>query len=141
LKSYGEEPFAGRIARYIVEKRPIKTTDELADLITRAVPKKPRSIHPATRVFQALRIYTNQEFDQLQSLLHMAPRLLTKSGRVVAISFHSLEDRMVKRTLRQQSRDEGVMTILTKKPVAVDPQTEIENRRARSACLRAAERC
>lgn len=141
LKSYGEEPFAGRIARHIVEKRPIETTDKLAGIITQAVPKKPRGIHPATRTFQALRIYTNQEFDQLESLLHTAPKLLTKGGRLVVISFHSLEDRIVKHILRQQSRDEGVMSVLTKKPVKAGQAADLENRRARSACLRAAERC
>jgi 16S rRNA (cytosine1402-N4)-methyltransferase len=100
---------------------------------------KSERIHPATRTFQALRIYVNRELDDLRALLAAAPKVMRKGGRVVIISFHSLEDRIVKESLREGAR-QGLWTLLTKKPV-VGTEREIEmNPRARSAKLRAAER-
>jgi 16S rRNA (cytosine1402-N4)-methyltransferase len=143
---FGEERFSRRIARAIVERRrrePIEGTLALADLVKRAIPKKawPRGIHPATRVFQALRIAVNRELESLSAFLsgflpHLAP-----GGRIAVISFHSLEDRLVKEAFRDRSRgQEAVLDVLTRKP-AVPGAEEIErNPRARSAKLRAARR-
>ena len=140
IYEYGEERRSRRIARAIVRGRQITTTGQLARIVASAAPAmKQDRIHPATRTFQALRIYVNRELDEIQALMEAAPTLLKPSGRLAVISFHSLEDRIVKDSLRQGAQ-QGIWTILTKKP-AVAGEEEIErNPRSRSAKLRAAER-
>ena len=145
LHEYGEERFARRIARRIVERRgeaAIETTGQLADVVRRAIPRKGYSrIDPATRTFQAIRIWVNRELDGLDGFLGDAARRLARDGRLAVITFHSLEDRVVKHTLRSlQAAGELGLTVRTKRPV-VPGEAEIErNPRARSAKLRAAER-
>jgi 16S rRNA (cytosine1402-N4)-methyltransferase len=134
---YGEERLSRRIARRIVEQRPFKTTTELAEAIAHSVPRKYRygRIHPATRVFQALRIVVNQELTSLETFLNSAPSWLKIGGRIGFISFHSLEDRLVKHTLRESS-----LRVLTKKPITAQEDELASNPRSRSAKLRLAER-
>jgi 16S rRNA (cytosine1402-N4)-methyltransferase len=145
IYAYGEERFSRRIARAIVEARraePIATTGGLAAIVRRALPRRGYvRIDPATRTFQALRIWVNQELDGLDRFIVAAAQRLRIGARLVVISFHSLEDRIVKHTLRalQQSRDAGVR-VLTKKPVVPGDDEVRRNPRARSAKLRAAER-
>ncbi len=139
LREYGEERYARRIARAIVRARPIGTTVELAELVARCYPPGRHRIHPATRTFQALRIAVNDELSALREGLLAAIRSLRPGGVVVAISFHSLEDRIVKRTFRQRWIADEV-EILTKKPVTPAPEEVARNPRARSAKLRAARR-
>jgi 16S rRNA (cytosine1402-N4)-methyltransferase len=147
IYAYGEERFSRRIARSIVTARreePITTTGRLAAIVRRAVPRRGyMRIDPATRTFQALRIWVNRELDGLDRFIETAVRRLRGGARLVIISFHSLEDRIVKHTLRalEQRREPGsTVTVLTKKPV-VPSDLEVEaNPRARSAKLRAAER-
>jgi 16S rRNA (cytosine1402-N4)-methyltransferase len=136
--NYGEERLSRQIARRIVEKRPFQTTTELADAIAHSVPPKYRygRIHPATRVFQALRIVVNQELSSLETFLNRAPQWLKPGGRIGIISFHSLEDRIVKHSLR----DSPLLRVLTKKPVTPQQQELDDNPRSRSAKLRLAER-
>ena len=138
IYTYGEERLSRRIARQIVEKRPFQTTTELAAAIADCVPKKYRygRIHPATRTFQALRIAVNAELEVLQTFLEKAPDWLLPGGRLVIISFHSLEDRIVKWAFRQDER----LQIITKKPLVATAEEVAENPRARSAKLRVAER-
>ncbi len=134
----GEERFSRRIARGIVQSRPIETTLELAEVVTRSVPGIYRHgrIHCATRTFQALRIAVNQELESLQTWLNLVPDWLEPGGRLVVISFHSLEDRIVKNAFKQNPR----LHVITKKPI-VATDAEIENNpRARSAKLRIAEK-
>ncbi len=145
IYEFGEERHARRIARAIAGAQmqsPITTTGRLADIVRRAIPRKGYSrIDPATRTFQAIRIWINRELEGLDAFLTQAARRLRPGGRMVVISFHSLEDRVVKQTLRslQAAGDTG-LTIRTKRPV-VPSEAEIErNPRARSAKLRAAER-
>ena len=140
IYEYGEERRSRRIARAIVRGRPVTTTGQLARIVATAAPAmKQDRIHPATRTFQALRIYVNRELDEIRALLEAAPKLLKPSGRLVVISFHSLEDRIAKDSLREGAH-KGIWEILTKKPVTPDEE-EIEiNPRSRSAKLRAAER-
>jgi 16S rRNA (cytosine1402-N4)-methyltransferase len=140
LQTYGEEPHAVKIAHLIVRNRPLKTTTELADLITQAVPRGKSKIHPATRTFQALRIAVNDELTQLQTALPIWLELLEPGGRLAVISFHSLEDRLVKDFLRQQAgnRYDASLRLLTKHPVTASPPELANNPRARSAKLRAA---
>jgi 16S rRNA (cytosine1402-N4)-methyltransferase len=136
--TYGEERLSRRIARRIVHDRPFQTTTQLANAIAYSVPYSYRygRIHPATRVFQALRIAVNRELEVLETLVEKAPNWLNPAGRIVIISFHSLEDRIVKHRLKESP----LLTVLTKKPI-VPSETEIaENPRARSAKLRVAER-
>lgn len=139
---YGEERAARRIAHAIVERRTNgslpKTTTEFAQMVAGVVhrPGKRERIHPATRVFQALRIAVNDELDVLRDGLHAAIDRLRGAGRVVAISFHSLEDRIVKHTFREDER----LEILTKKPILPSEAEMASNPRARSAKLRAAQR-
>ena len=141
---YGQDRASRRIARFIVSARKenkITTTGQLAEIICRALGKKgSRSrIHPATRTFQALRIAVNQELENLEKLLVEAPGLLNRDGWIAIISYHSLEDRIVKTDFRQKASD-GIYKIITKKPI-VPSQEEIEkNRRARSAKLRIAQK-
>lgn len=135
---YGEERLSRRIARRIIEKRPFNTTTELANAIAYSVPPKYRHgrIHPATRVFQALRIAVNDELKVLETLLEKAPHALIPEGRIAIISFHSLEDRPVKHGLRNSPS----LRILTKKPIIATAAEIKENPRSRSAKLRIAEK-
>ncbi len=155
IRRYGEEPHARRIARAIVRARPIYTTTELADLIARVVPRRPRQrLHPATRTFQALRIAINDELGALERALPQALRVLRPGGRLVVISFHSLEDRIVKHFFRREAQDcicpprqpvctcghKAQVRILTRKPVTPGPEEIDRNPRSRSAKLRAVEK-
>mgnify|MGYP001824850551 CR=1 FL=1 len=138
IYQYGEERLSRRIARRIVAQRPFETTTALADAIAHSVPKSYRygRIHPATRTFQALRIAVNRELEVLEHLLHIAPAWLNPGGRLVIISFHSLEDRRVKYAFRGDDR----LKIITKKPIVADEAEKSANPRSRSAKLRVAER-
>jgi 16S rRNA (cytosine1402-N4)-methyltransferase len=140
IYEFGEERRSRRIARAIVRSRPILTTAQLAAVIsTAARSMKHERIHPATRTFQALRIFVNRELEDLRKLLEAAPQLLKPGGRLVVISFHSLEDRIVKDAMREGAKL-GQYRVLTKKPVTPE-QLEIDrNPRARSAKMRAAEK-
>jgi 16S rRNA (cytosine1402-N4)-methyltransferase len=142
IYEFGEERRSRRIARAIVRSRPIQTTAQLAEIVSAAArPMNPaeRRIHPATRTFQALRIFVNRELDDLRALLDAAPQLLKPGGRLVIISFHSLEDRIVKDALREGAK-RGHYRLLTKKPVTASEEEIDRNPRSRSAKLRAAER-
>jgi 16S rRNA (cytosine1402-N4)-methyltransferase len=140
IYEYGEERGSRRIARAIVRGRPVTTTGQLARIVTSAAPAmKQAHIHPATRTFQALRIYVNRELDEIHALLEAAPKLLKPSGRLVVISFHSLEDRIAKDSLREGAQQK-IWKILTKKPVTAGEEELDRNPRSRSAKLRAAER-
>ncbi|HEY4379872.1 MAG TPA: 16S rRNA (cytosine(1402)-N(4))-methyltransferase RsmH [Acidobacteriaceae bacterium] len=140
IYEFGEERRSRRIARAIVRARPISTTAELAQVISAAAPSmKGDKIHPATRTFQALRIRVNNELGEIRSLLESAPSLLKTGGRLVLISFHSLEDRLVKDAFREAGHD-GVYEGLTRKPAIADEQEQMRNPRSRSAKLRAAEK-
>jgi 16S rRNA (cytosine1402-N4)-methyltransferase len=146
IYQFGQDRASRRIARFIVRQRkiePIKTTEQLAQIVSKALGKSKRGrrsrIHPATRTFQALRIAVNNELENLKKLLASAPDLLKKGGYIAVISFHSLEDRLVKYDFRQ-NESSGIYRIVTKKPI-VPTQEEIkENRRARSAKLRIAQK-
>ena len=153
LFKYGEEPRARRIARSIVAERPISTTGELAALVGRAVGHKKR-IHPATRTFQALRMAVNEELECLSKALPQAVRLLASGGRMAIISFHSLEDRLVKQFFRREAQDclcapevlicacghQAALGIVTKKPIGPSAEEVATNPRSRSAKLRVAYR-
>ena len=156
LKTYGEERFSRRIARAIVEVRhasPLRTTRALAELIAAAVPVREKHKHPATRSFQAIRIYINSELDEITAVLDQGREVLAPQGRMVVISFHSLEDRIVKRFIRDEYRGEqpplefplaGMDYVPRMRPVGKAVRAgELEvnsNPRARSAVLRVAER-
>ena len=142
FREYGEERFASRIAELIYlnrQKEKIKTTEQLVDIIRLAIPRKYRHgrIHFATRTFQALRIEINNELDNLRKALPQALEVLEKGGRLVVISFHSLEDRIVKHSFRELA-SEGRIKILTKKPIIPSEEEINLNSRSRSAKLRAA---
>jgi 16S rRNA (cytosine1402-N4)-methyltransferase len=140
IYEYGEERRSRRIARAIVRARPVTTTGQLARIVSGSAPAlKSDRIHPATRTFQALRIHVNRELDEIRQLLEAAPHLLKPSGRLVVISFHSLEDRIAKDVLKEQ-QTKGVWTVLTRKPVTAEEAETDHNPRARSAKLRAAEK-
>jgi 16S rRNA (cytosine1402-N4)-methyltransferase len=140
IYEFGEERRSRRIARAIVRARPISTTAELAQVISAAAPSmKGDKIHPATRTFQALRIRVNNELGEIQSLLKSAGSLLKPGGRLVLISFHSLEDRLVKDAFREAGRTKE-FEVLTKKPVVAEEQEQMRNPRSRSAKMRAAEK-
>jgi 16S rRNA (cytosine1402-N4)-methyltransferase len=140
IYEFGEERRSRRIARAIVRARPITTTAELAQIVSAAAPSmKGDKIHPATRTFQALRIRVNNELGEIQSLLKSAGSLLKPGGRLVLISFHSLEDRLVKDAFREAGRTKE-FEVLTKKPVVADEQEQMRNPRSRSAKMRAAEK-
>lgn len=135
---YGEEPFAKRIAQKIVEERetaPITTTTKLARLIAKVYPRGNHKVHPATKVFQALRIAVNDELVSLESALPQAMALLKGNGRLCVISFHSLEDRIVKYTFAKWQK-EGLGKIITEKPIEPTEEEREENRRSRSSKLR-----
>jgi 16S rRNA (cytosine1402-N4)-methyltransferase len=143
IYEFGEERRSRRIARAIVRSRPIRSTAHLADVISaaaRPMNQAERRIHPATRTFQALRIFVNRELDELRALLSAAPRILKPGGRVVVIGFHSLEDRIVKDAFREGAIKDKHFRILTKKPVTASEEESDRNPRARSAKLRAAEK-
>jgi len=139
IYEFGEERRSRRIARAIVRSRPISTTRQLVAVISAAArPMKHERIHPATRTFQALRIFVNRELDDLKALLEAAPRVLKPGGRLVVISFHSLEDRIVKDAMR--SGKGRYFRLLTKKPLVASEEEIERNPRSRSAKMRAAEK-
>ncbi len=157
--AYGEERFASRIARFIVQERknnPITTTLQLSDIIKRAIPRKfwPKKIHPATRTFQAIRIFVNDEIDILENALKDAIELLKPEGRICVITFHSLEDRIVKSVFNDSAKGcicppgfpvcicgrKKKIKILTRKPIMSGEKEKEENPSARSAKLRCAEK-
>ncbi|MFH1662333.1 MAG: 16S rRNA (cytosine(1402)-N(4))-methyltransferase RsmH [Chloroflexota bacterium] len=151
---YGEEGYSRRIARYIMNERPIKTTLELAQLVERAVGSRRGKIHPATKTFQALRIAVNDELKHLELVLKQAVNLLGFEGRLVVISYHSLEDRIVKRFFKQESSDcicppqsmsctcnhTARLRLITKKAISPSIEEVKINPRSRSAKLRVVER-
>jgi 16S rRNA (cytosine1402-N4)-methyltransferase len=142
IYEFGEERRSRRIARAIVRSRPIRTTKQLVEVVSaaaRSMKWKHERIHPATRTFQALRIFVNRELDDLKALMEAAPRLLKPGGRLVVISFHSLEDRIVKDAMREGAKDMH-FRLLTKKPVTASEDEVESNPRSRSAKMRAAER-
>ena len=138
IYEFGEERRSRRIARAIVRARPLHTTAQLAQVVKAAAPAM-KGIHPATRTFQALRIHVNAELDEIKALLASAPNLLKPGGRLVVISFHSLEDRLAKDALRE-GREAGLYEVLTRKPVTASDEEVDRNPRSRSAKLRAAEK-
>jgi 16S rRNA (cytosine1402-N4)-methyltransferase len=157
LRAYGEEPRARRVARAVVRAQaqaPIRTTGELRRIVIGALGPARRGIDPATRTFQALRIATNRELEDLPAALDQAVRVLAPGGRLAVIAFHSLEDRLVKLTLRRLSgqcvcppgasecvcRPEQILTLVTRRPLRPDAAEIAGNPRARSARLRVAER-
>ncbi len=142
IYEFGEERRSRRIARAIVRARPIRTTAHLAQVISvaaRPMNSSERRIHPATRTFQGIRIFVNHELDDLKELLAAAPTVLAPRGRLVVISFHSLEDRIVKDSLRELAQ-KGKYELLTKKPVTATEEEIDRNPRSRSAKMRAAAR-
>jgi 16S rRNA (cytosine1402-N4)-methyltransferase len=143
IYEFGEERRSRRIARAICRSRPIRSTAHLADVISaaaRPMNQAERRIHPATRTFQALRIFVNRELDDLKAMLAATPQILKPGGRIIVISFHSLEDRIVKDAFRDGAMKDMYYRILTKKPVTASEEESDRNPRARSAKLRAAER-
>ncbi len=138
IYEYGEERRSRTVARAIVRGRPVTSTAQLARIVASAVPPM-KHIHPATRTFQALRIFVNQELDQIRALFEAAPQLLKPSARLVVISFHSLEDRIAKDNIRDGAQ-KGIWKVLTRKPVTATEDEINRNPRSRSAKLRAAER-
>ncbi len=142
--AFGEERFSRRIARAIVRERavrPLTTTAQLAAVVRRAVPQRGYvRIDPATRTFQALRIWVNRELDGLDAFLRDAAARLRRQARLVVVTFHSLEDRIVKHTLRELDRSVALLRVLTKRPLMAAETEVAVNPRARSAKLRAAER-
>lgn len=156
LATYGEERMAGPVARAIVaarERAPITRTSELADVVTTVLPRRRDKIHPATKTFQAIRIFVNRELEQLEAALQQSLNVLRRGGRLCVISFHSLEDRIVKRFFREQSREpeqyRGLPSVPAEwqpklapvgKPVTAGPDEIARNPRARSARLRVVER-
>jgi len=154
IKIYGEESHSHKIAHRIVQERPIKTTLQLAQTIEQAIGSRRGKIHPATRTFQALRIAVNQELEHLEAALRQAINLLGFEGRLVVISYHSLEDRIVKQFMQQESKDcicppstptcicghTACLKLINKKVITPSPAEVQVNPRSRSAKLRAAER-
>ncbi len=142
LRDFGEERRASLIARRIIQKRKekrIKTTFELAEIASKALGRGKGKIDPATRTFQAFRIAVNGEIESIEKILPQIPDLLANNGRVCAISYHSLEDRLVKRAFKAE-KAKGTLQIITKKPVRPSYEEIVENPRSRSAKLRAAEK-
>jgi 16S rRNA (cytosine1402-N4)-methyltransferase len=154
---YGEEKQSRKIAQAIVEKRPIETTKQLAEVIEKSVPriyhKKQKSIHPATLVFQALRIVVNRELQSVEQVLPIAVDLLRPGGRLAVISFHSLEDRIVKQTFKDMATEiiappgmasieekDAIIDLVTRKPLVADESEIQQNPRSRSAKLRVVEK-
>ncbi|MFC1804971.1 16S rRNA (cytosine(1402)-N(4))-methyltransferase RsmH [Candidatus Omnitrophota bacterium] len=146
LRNFGQERWHNRIARYMVEERqhkPIATTLQLSEIVTRAIPPRYRHryrrIHPATRTFQAIRIAVNRELEVLEQAIEKAVNLLNSTARICIISFHSLEDRIAKHTLRRLS-SAGIVKIITAKPLRPGDEETRANPKSRSAKLRVAER-
>ena len=146
IYNFGQDRASRRIARFIVQHRksqPIATTGQLAAIVSKALgqpqTKRKMKTHPATRTFQALRIAVNNELENLEKLLDSAPALLKKNGQIAIISFHSLEDRLVKNSFKQNEK-EGIYKIITKKPIVPTRQEIMQNRRARSSKLRIAQK-
>ncbi len=153
IERYGEERRSTEIARSIVQNRPFSTTRQLATVVARAVGLQ-RKIHPATKTFQALRIAVNQELERLKAALKQAVNILEVGGRLVVISFHSLEDRLVKKFLRRESQDcvcppqtpacicghQAILQLITKRVITPSPTEVLANPRSRSAKMRVAER-
>ena len=140
IKLYGEERWAGRIAREIVKQRNIKrieTTFELRDIVCKAIPRKFyfSKIHPATKTFQALRILVNNEISNLENFLKLVPEVIEENGKIAIISFHSIEDRIIKNTFKDWEK-EGIGLIETKKPIKPTRKEIKKNKKARSAKLR-----
>jgi 16S rRNA (cytosine1402-N4)-methyltransferase len=156
LRKFGEENQAGRIARAIVtarEQQPLTSTRQLAGIVESVVPAHVRKTHPATKTFQAIRIFINRELEQLEAALEQSIEVLARGGRLCVISFHSLEDRIVKRFMREHSREHeqyrGMPVVpeafrpklqLVGKPITASAEEVAANVRARSARLRIAER-
>jgi 16S rRNA (cytosine1402-N4)-methyltransferase len=154
LYEHGEETQSRRIARAVVEARPIHTTQDLVEVIEGAVGRRRGRLHPATLTFQALRIAVNEELETLKAALPQAVELLAAGGRLVVIAFHSLEDRIVKRFMRRESKDcicprelpictcghEASLDVITRKPIRPAEEEVAVNPRSRSARLRIAER-
>ena len=154
IRDYGEEPASNRIARYIINERPVSTTIELAKIVEHAVGFKRGRIHPATRTFQALRIAVNNELEHLESTLRQAVNLLGYEGRLVVITYHSLEDRIVKQFMQRESKDcicppeamvcncrhKAALKMINKKVIVPSVEEISRNPRSRSAKLRIAER-
>lgn len=140
LKDYGEEPKAARLANLIVHNRPVKNTSQLADLAKQVWPGHSR-VHPATRLFQAIRLEVNDELEQIGQVLPLLLDLLTVGGRLAIISFHSLEDRLVKQFLADNSGGyDGQLELINKKPISASQNEIAFNPRSRSAKLRGAQR-
>jgi 16S rRNA (cytosine1402-N4)-methyltransferase len=151
---YGEVRRSRQVARAIVRSRPIQTTRQLVEIVTPAIGRRLQKIHPATQVFQALRIAVNGELDAIETVLPQAVQMLAKGGRLAVISFHSLEDRIIKNYFRQESRDcicppeqpqctcghRAVLGVVTSKPVRPTQAETSENPRSRSARLRVTEK-
>ncbi|MGC9224665.1 MAG: 16S rRNA (cytosine(1402)-N(4))-methyltransferase RsmH [Terracidiphilus sp.] len=138
IYEYGEERRSRTVARAIVRGRPVTSTGQLARIVASAVPPM-KYIHPATRTFQALRIFVNRELQEIRALFEAAPQLLKPSGRLVVISFHSLEDRIAKDSIRAGAQ-QGIWKVLTKKPATAGKEEIDRNPRSRSAKMRAAEK-
>lgn len=138
LKEYGEERLSFRIAKNIVKQRPIRTSRELAGIVESVYGGRGR-IHPATKTFQALRIAVNNELDELNKALGSAIKMLNKGGRLITISYHSLEDRLIKNFMKSAQK-QGSLKVLTKKPITPDKDEIKRNPSSRSAKLRAGER-
>lgn len=145
LRAFGQERWHNRIARYLVRERknnPVATTAQLRDIVLRAIPRRfsnRQNIHPATRTFQALRIAVNRELEALSEALGKIPNLLRSNSRISVISFHSLEDRIVKNNFKANSID-GLYTLITKKPLTASGAQLRSNPRSRSAKMRVAQR-
>ncbi len=141
LREYGDERWARRIAEVVIDRRPLETTEDLVDCVLAAVPpaKRDRRIHPATRTFQAVRIHVNQELEGLQDAIEGAALCLNPGGRMAVLSYHSGEDRAVKRAFRALS-DTNDFTLLNKKPAVPGEQEQRDNPKSRSAKLRLIER-
>ena len=154
IRTYGEEGYSRRIARHITMERPMKSTLQLAQVIEKAIPRRGSRIHPATKTFQALRIAVNEELEHLEMALRQATDLLGFEGRLVVISYHSLEDRIVKQFMQKESRNciclpttpdcicghKARLKLITRKVIVHCPKEIKRNPRSRSAKLRVAER-
>ena len=142
FQEYGEEKNAYKIAQAIVEKRKnkkITRTSELVEIIEKTVDGRRNRLHPATKIFQALRIYVNDELNNLKEGLEKSVKILDKDGRIAVVSYHSLEDRLVKKFYKEKEK-EGVLKIITKKPITPTKVEILNNRRSRSAKLRVAQK-
>ena len=143
FREYGEERYSRRVAKAIVQARKqgkeLKRTRQLAELVEKAVRKGKQRVHPATRIFQAIRIYVNQEMEELKLGLEKAFNYLRAGGRIAVISYHSLEDRLVKNFFKEREKA-GELKILTKKPIIPSPEEKKQNPKSRSARLRAGEK-